>query len=357
MEHNKTKAEQVNFEGQHFYVGIDVHKKSWKVNIRNCGISLKFFSIDPSPEMFYRHLKKNYPGGTYHIVYEAGFSGFWIQRQFSELGIHCIVVNPADVPTSHKEKDRKSDVVDAYKLARELEKGELKPIYVPEESQQHLRSLCRLYGCITQNSTRTKNRIKGLLAYNGISVPHHSSHWSAAFIDGLRNIPLDKGPARDYLTFCLDELLEHRARKLKVLKKLRSYVSTTQSYNTIKYIRSIHGIGFITAITLFTEITDMKRFPSFDKLKAFVGLIPSCHSSGEKDVTGSLSPRKNPHLRYVLIEAAWVAVGKDPVLLAAYHKLIARMKKQDAIIRIAAKLLCHIRYVWLHSCAYPYTIA
>jgi len=348
------KAGKVDFNGQHFYIGLDVHKKSWNVNIRNCEMSLKFFSMDPSPELLIHHLKKHYPGGTYHVVYEAGFCGFWIQRRFSELGIDCIVVNPADVPTSHKEKDRKSDAVDAFKLAREIEKGEMEPIFVPETHQQHLRSLCRLYGRVTQNSTRTKNRITSLLAYNGISVPHHSANWSAAFIAELRTLPLDNGPAKDYLVFCLDELMEHRARKLLLIKKLRVYIRTNPSCNTVKHLMTIRGIGFKSAITLFTEIMDMRRFPNFNKLKAFAGLIPSCHSSGETNITGPLSSRRNPQLRFVLIEAAWSAVGKDPVLLAAYHKMILRMKKQDAIIRIASKLLSRIRYVWLHACPFPY---
>lgn len=351
------KAEEVSFNGQHFYIGLDVHKKSWSVNIRNCEMSLKSFSMNPSPELLHHHLEKHYPGGTYHVVYEAGFSGFWIQRRFSALGIDCIVVNPADVPTSHKEKVRKNDSVDAFKLAREIEKGEMEPIYIPEPHQQHLRSLCRLYRRVIQNSTRTKNRITSLLAYNGIPVPHHSSNWSAAFIAELRTLPLDDGPAKDYLTFCLDELMEHRARKLQIIRKLRVYIRTNPGYNTVKHLMSIRGIGFQSALTLFTEIVDMRRFPTFDKLKAFVGLIPSCHSSGETDITGSLTPRRNPHLRFVLIEAAWAAVGKDPVLLAAYHKMITRMKKQNAIIRIASKLLSRIRYVWLNACPYPCSAA
>jgi len=355
MEHNKPG--RVNFNGQHFYIGIDVHKKSWKVNIRNSGMSLKFFSADPSPEPLYHHLEKNYQGGTFHIVYEAGFCGFWIQRRFGEMGVDCIVVNPADVPTSHKDTDRKSDAVDARKLAHELEKGGLKPIYVPELQLQHLRSLCRLYRCITQSSTRIKNRIKGLLAFNGVSVPHHSAHWSAAFIAYLRTIPLDNGPAKDYLDLCLDELVEHRARKLKTIRKLRSYVRSSRDYDTIRHTMSIHGIGFITAITLYTEIADMRRFQNFDRLKSYVGLVPSCHSSGDKNDAGSLTQRKNPYLRYVLIEAAWSAVGKDPVLLAAFNKLISHMKKQEAIVRIASKLLGRIRYVWLHGCAFPYETA
>ena len=157
---SKVKDTAISFQGQHFYVGIDVHKKRWLLTVRQNGIRLRNESIDPSPEVVQRYLLNHFPGGTFHIVYEAGFCGFWICRRFRELGIDCIVVNPADVPTTNKEKDRKTDPVDSNKLARELESGSLRGIYIPEQVDQHLRSLCRLYRRQVQNTTRVKNRIK-----------------------------------------------------------------------------------------------------------------------------------------------------------------------------------------------------
>ena len=81
------------------------------------------------------------------------------------------------------------------KIARELEKGELRCIYIPSEEDQHLRSLCRLYHRVVENVTRVKNRIKEHLYFNGIELPKHSSHWSGRFIAHLRSLPLDRGPA------------------------------------------------------------------------------------------------------------------------------------------------------------------
>ncbi len=87
--------------------------------------------MNPSPVNYIIILTKHYPGGTYYIVYEAGFCGFWPQRKFTELGINCIVVNPADVPSSNKEKVVKTDPSDSRKLARELENRFLKANLCP----------------------------------------------------------------------------------------------------------------------------------------------------------------------------------------------------------------------------------
>ena len=90
----------IMFSNSRFFIGIDTHLKQWKVTIRNSSIELKTFSMNPSPDELYKYLTKHYPGGTYIVVYEAGFCGFWPQRRFSELSISCILVNPADVPSS-----------------------------------------------------------------------------------------------------------------------------------------------------------------------------------------------------------------------------------------------------------------
>ena len=126
------KDSRINFKDQHFYIGMDVHKKQWTVSIRNNGLALKTFSMDPSPEMLRDYLEGHFPQGVYHVVYEVGFCGFWICRVLREMGIDCIVVHPPDIPTAHKEKDRKTDPVDAGKQARELEKGNLSVSIFPK---------------------------------------------------------------------------------------------------------------------------------------------------------------------------------------------------------------------------------
>ena len=99
-----TKVKQLNFEGQTIFCGIDVHKTTWRINIRNDEFELEDYSQDASEVQLLNHLQKKYPGATYKIAYEAGFCGFSMQRFFKRSGVNCIVVNPADVLSSDKEK-------------------------------------------------------------------------------------------------------------------------------------------------------------------------------------------------------------------------------------------------------------
>jgi transposase len=150
----------INFENQVFYIGIDVHKRSWCVTIRSNHMVLKTFSMLPDTKKLVKHLNQNYPGGIYKSAYEAGYCGFWIHKQLVAAGVDNIVIHAADVPTTHKEKQTKTDKVDSRKIAKELENQNLNAIYIPSDSQQQIRSLCRLRHQAVKQSTRLKNRIK-----------------------------------------------------------------------------------------------------------------------------------------------------------------------------------------------------
>lgn len=341
----------LSFKDQDFFIGLDVHQKNWKVTLRNNKLPLKTFCMDPNPENLFSYLNKNYPQGNYFSVYEAGFSGYWAHRNLIKTGINNIIVNPADIPTSHKEKDQKSDPVDSRKLARELENGSLKGIYIPTEQQQARRSLCRLYYKAVKDRTRIKNTIKSFLQFQGIDIPRvdEINHWSGRFIHWLKNISFKEPEDAYYLNNQIENLLHKRKETLDILRYMRKI---SKHNNIIKCLKTISGIGFLTAFTLYAELIDIKRFDKLDQLSSYIGLIPSTKSSDEREIKKGLTCRQNKRLRSQLIESAWIAVRHDPALTQSYNRYIQRMSKQKAIVRIAKKLLNRIRYVWLNEKEY-----
>ncbi len=346
-----SKTKTLNFEGQDFFIGIDVHSKSCKVTIRNNRMELKTFSMDPSPKDLSRYLNKNYPHGRYYSVYESGFCGYWIHRELSALGIVNIVVNPADVPTTYKEKEQKRDPIDSRKLSRELENRSLRGIYIPSEKQQALRSVSRLYFQNVGDRTRIKMRIKSFMYFNGIMVSgvDEMKYWSGRFIRFLKTFPFKDKENAFYIQQMLMALEQKRQQCLHILKNAKGLV---KDIPTIVYLRSICGIGFITAFTLYTELMDISRFKDTDHLCAYIGLVPSVNASGQRETTKGLTLRHNIFLRKRIIESAWVAVRHDPALTQAFNLLTKRMPKQKAIIPISKKLLSRIRYCWLNEKTY-----
>jgi transposase len=352
-------AAALSFDQTHLFVGIDTHLKNWRVTTRNAGIELKTFSMNPSPLELISYLHNHFPSGTYHLVYEAGFCGFWPLRVFQQHHIDCIVVNPADVPTTNKEKVNKSDPIDSKKLARELEKNSLHGIYVPTVEHEELRMLMRLRYRVIQSQTRTKNRIKGLLYSQGIAIPLQFSgpaRWSHHFICWLESLPMNTTAGRFTLHNLIAQLREIRQHNKNVLKQLRAEARKDTIAPILCTLMSVPGVAFITAMTLYTEIIDMKRFSDENHLASFIGLVPSVQSSDENIYSNNITVRKHSFLRTIMIEAAWTAVREDPAMTLRFSELNKRMKGQDAIIRIARKLISRIRHVWLHQQEYQYSL-
>ena len=353
------KNTKLNFTGQNIYVGIDVHKKSWDITIILNGMKVKKFSMNPKPKELYNYLTKHFPNGDYYSVYEAGFSGFWSDRELRSLGVNNIVVNPADVPTKSKERRKKTDRIDSGKLARELSVDHLDGIYIPEEKAEALRVLVRLRRQLVTDQSRQKNRIKSLLLFLGERVPEdvEEKHWSKRYIMALRNLPINQEESKIALLELLYTLESIRNQIASVVKQLRNYVAKDKELSkTINLLTTIPGIGFVLSIILYSEIIDIKRFGRLDELAAYVGFSPAVYSSGEKEITLGLSKQKNKYIRNFLIEASWIAIRRDAALQMAYGKLCNRMPGNKAIIRISKKLLNRIRYVWMTQNPYQFSV-
>jgi len=338
---------KLDFTGQHLYVGMDVHKRSWSVCIMTDQFEHKTFSQPPDTDVLADYLKRNFPGATYHAVYEAGFSGFWTHDRLREQGIECMVANPADIPTKDKERAGKTDRVDCRKLARSLRSGELEGIYVPSRTSVEDRSLLRTRRSMVKKQTRCKNQITSLLAFYGIHIPEDfaRSRWSKKFINWIEEIRMQRASGNHALKAYLDEL-NHIRRILASLNRSILALSRTDEYQSnVVLLKTVPGISTLTAMTFLTELNDIKRFSSLDRLASYVGLIPNTNSSGEKNTTTGITNRRNASLRGILIESSWVAVRKDPALIMAFDRLCLHMTKTNAIVHIARKLLNRIRYV------------
>lgn len=338
---------QPDFTGQDVFIGLDVHKRSWQVAIMVGDTFHKSFHQPPKTEVLVNYIYRTFPGGRYHCVYEAGYCGFWIHEELERHGVECSVANPADVPTTDKEKRNKTNRVDARKLVRSLRHGELHPIYIPSRQAQEDRSLVRTRIKLVSKQTRCKNQIKALLCFYGISVPDDISerYWSRRYLTWLESLTFHSESGTQALHSLLSELEHYRTSILAITRTIRHLAKHEHYALHVNNLVGMSGISTLTAMIFLTELIDLARFRSLDTLAAYVGLIPGENSSGEDRTITDITPRKNPYLRWVLIEAAWVAVREDPVLMLAFHHLSQRMPKNRAIIRIARKLLNRIRFV------------
>ena len=355
----KNKSNKLNFSGQNVFIGLDTHLKNWRVTILVETTFFKTFSQDPSPKNLSDYLKNNFPGANYFSAYEASFSGFSAHRELNKLGIKNIVVNPADIPTTDKERKQKDDARDSRKIAEQLAASKLVSIYVPDIETEGDRAMLRFRKTLTKEIARNKNRVKSSLYFHGITIPEQFSktkYWSKRFTNWLRDVELSSDSARITLTEIIDIVEYLRKKQYHILKTIKELSKTKKYKNNTELMLSIPGIGFITAMSFLTEIENISRFKNLDKFCSFVGLVPMTNSSGEREAVGNITVRQNKILRALIVESSWIAIRNDPALMLAYQKLVKRMESTEAIIRIAKKMLNRIRHVLKNQEFYEYAV-
>ncbi len=334
------------------YVGIDVHKAKWVVSIATEVFFYKTISIEPKAEVLSAYLQHHFKGCTIHCAYEAGFSGFGLQRALQHEGFSCIVVNASDVAITQKDAVQKSDYSDSRNLCLQLRSGTLKGIYVPSQQQEQLRSLFRQRNTVVKLLREAKVLIRAQLAYYGIMLPpqYDNTIWSKQKLLWIKERAWSYPTGKESLHSKLKHYEFAYKELLHVSNELRAYVR--KAYKKDYYLlRSVPGIGPLTAIALLSEVGDLRRFSSADRLCSYVGLVPSIYSSSDTVINRGLTPRSKTLLRSYLVEAAWQAVRTNMELQGYYHSMKGKPANKR-IIKVARKLLLRARAVVVSEVPY-----
>jgi transposase len=242
--------------------------------------------------------------GTVRCCYEAGPCGFELQRALQADGVPCDVIAPALIP--RRPGDRiKTDRRDAGQLAVLYRAGALTAVHVPTEQEEAARDLLRCREDIRADLLRARHRLSKFLLRHGRRFTGTKKAWSKRHDAWLRAqiwpiAALDQ-THRAYLR-AVDETL---ARLHAVETDLQALLTLEPLRARVERLRCFRGIDDLTALTIAAELGDPRRFPTAPSTMAFVGLVPSEHSSGTKRARGAITKTGNAQLRRVLVEAAW----------------------------------------------------
>jgi len=288
-------------------VGLDAHKVSIKLALLLPGETKPIEWELPNEKAAVRRMVKKVlrlASGEVRFCYEAGPCGYALQRWIQEAGAKCVVVAPSLIP--RKPGDRvKTDRRDARKLAELLRAGLLTEVHPPSEQDEAARDLCRAREDAHEDLMRSRHRLSKLLLRRGWAWTGGKRAWSQGHRLWLRSLRLEHAADQvvidDYLL-----AIEHLEERLRSLEQHIEQASQQPPYaEPVAALRCFRGIDTITAMGLVTELHDFMRFESPRGLMAFLGLVPSEHSSGASERRGSITKTGNRHARRLLIEAAW----------------------------------------------------
>lgn len=321
------------------FIGLDIHKKSWALHFRTDISDHKSLTIPADCEALYQYVSSNFPMHEVALTYEAGCCGFSAGRYFLNLGWTVTVVNPADVPRMNKQNYQKTDKIDCRNLAKQLQAGQLRGIYIPSQQQDELKCLLRQRAEITRQLRSVKTTIKSLLLYNGIIVPqeYDNPNWSKAFINWISQLNWSEPTGKTCMESKLRMYQYIHLEYLHLSNELRAYC---RKHHKKDYylLKSVPGVGGYLAAALLAELGDLRRFNNETQFASYIGLIPCIKNSGGKENVFGVTPRCKHLLRSYIIESAWIALRMDPQMQLYYRNHAGRNPK-SIIVKIARKLL------------------
>ena len=280
-------------------VGLDVHARSVRLAAVRDDELLEERTLPYDHEAVERAIGR-WPGAQ--ACYEAGPTGFGLQRYLTAAGVDCAVVAPALVP--QRPGDRvKTDTRDARSLARLHQGGLLETIWVPDPATEAARDLIRAREDARIDRMRDRHRLSKFCLRNDLTMPGRS--WGVARRDWLSRQSFEN-PARQraFETYCHTvNLVDARIETLE--EEIRQAATEGPWSPLVARLRCLRGIDTLSALGIAVEIGDFHRFGGAEKFMGFVGLVPSEHSSGEKRARGSITKVGNTHVRRLLVEAAW----------------------------------------------------
>jgi|TARA_B100000315_G_C14534405_1_gene567751 transposase len=351
-------------------VAMDIHKDSITVAVAEPGRKpSRLFGDIPATSEAVAKLAQQLGGPSTRLrfCYEAGPCGYGVYRQLSALGHECTVVAPSLIP--RRPGDRiKTDPRDAVSLAALHRSGELTSVWVPDEEQEAMRDLERCREDMKHAERRLRQRLGAFLLRYGRIYPGRS-RWGQAHFRWLETQGFDHPTQQIVFQEYVDAVKQARERVEGLEKAMHEALADWSLEPETRGLMALRGVAEITAVTVMAELGDLTRFDTPRQLMAFVGLVPSEHSSGAHRRRGSITKAGNAHVRRVLAESAWcyrfqarktaclqrraeqttpavqaIAWKAQKRLCGRYHRLTARgMPKNKVCTAIARELL---GFIW-----------
>lgn len=289
------------------YVGLDVHKDSIAVALAGWGRGEPEYrgEIGHTAAGVKKLVKQLSPDGeVLSFCYEAGPCGYGLYRTLTALGHRCEVVAPSLIPRKAGER-LKTDRRDALMLARLHRSGELTAVWVPDLEQEAMRDLTRAREDMKSLELKARQRLGAFLLRHGRVYREGTSRWTQAHWRWLEAVKFDTPVQQIVLQEYIEAVRSSQRRVADLEGQMREALKSWSLRPVVEALMALRGISLITAMTTLAELGDITRFDAPKQLMAYLGLVPSEHSSGGSRRQGSLTRTGNGHVRRVLTEAAW----------------------------------------------------
>lgn len=350
------------------FLALELGRREWKLGFRTRAgrrpreRTIRAGEVDRLEEEIHRAKRRFRLPGDAEVVscYEAGRDGFWIHRFLEAIGVRSHVVDSASIEVRRGRRQRKTDRLDLDALLRQLIRywgGERKVwsvLRVPSPEAEDARQLHRELLMLKQDRTRATNRIRALLATQGVLEIEIGPN----FPERVRELVIWDGlPLPDRLRARLErewahwQWLDEGIREVEAERRRLLRTSEEPAVEKVRQLLTLKGIGENSSWLFVMEFFGWREFRNRREVGALAGLSPTPHQSGELDQDRGIDKAGNRAVRGMAIEIAWGWLRFQPesALTKWYEERFVtggRRMRKIGIVAVARRLLIELwRYL------------
>jgi transposase len=269
------------------------------------------------------------------IAMEVSTSGKYVARKLRDMGFLVHIADPVKIPLIFN-TSKKNDSEDSYKLAKLLRLGELPEVHLPSRYSDDLRSLVRYRRSLGEIITMLKNRVHAILASAGISIDATDIFGKKGMKSILRSVDNLSTAQRFVLSDLMDQITYLMRKESTVEDEISRSVMSDRN---VKLLMTIPGMGIYSSAAIMSEIDEISRFETKERLASYAGLTPRQNQSGSSDIRGHITKHGPSMLRFILVNAAHSVIKYSERMKRKYLSLVKRLGKNRAIVAIARILI------------------
>ncbi len=335
-----------------WHVGLDYHVRTSSLHILDAhGKKVNAMTVRGSWVELMEALRRlagqaETAGEKLAICYEASCGYGHLFEQLSKIAAKVVVAHPGQLRIIFKSK-RKSDQVDAAKLAMLLLLNQVPTVWVPVSDVRAWRRMIEHRRRTMDKRTMCKNQIRALLRTHGISAPARKKLWCKKQRPWLRSLELPTPSDALQRDILLDEL-EHQEKQ--VARVTRELDRIAQAHPAVALLRTIPGVGPRTAEAVAAYIDEARRFTRGKAVGAYFGLVPCQDASAASNRLGHITRQGPATVRKLLIEAAWQGIRHSPRIRAFHDRIVGGKDDRRKIALVAtAHWLSRVMLAMLRS--------
>ena len=313
------------------YVGLDVHKATVCMAVAEGGRSggvRQLGVFENRPEILIKMATRLARGASrLSFCYEAGPCGYGLHRLLTGRGHDCVVVAPSLIPM--KAGDRvKTDRRDAMMLAKLHRAGELTPIWIPDAAHEAMRDLVRARATAVRVLAKARQHLQGFLLRHD-RIYRGARAWTLAYRRWLTTVRFEHPAQQIVLQDYIHAVQDAEPRRHRLTQQIEELMPNWSMAPVAAALQAMRGVALVVAVTVVAEVGDFRRFTNARQLMAYLGLVPSEHSSGSTVRRAGITKAGNALARRVLIEGAWTY--RMPARVS--RKLHDRLEPLSPVIR------------------------